>query len=515
MATGEVVDVLGVATEVVDVDALERWNMIFVPNYDVSEFGGAATDSPFLFSEEINAKVCLWKGDLSLLSSQAITCTTNESFTERNKLLDKAYLRAGPKLKEECRTNLRVCRTGDAKIAEGFNLAARYVIFTVGPRYNVRYRTAAESALYSCYRNVLQLVSENNIASVGLCPVHSLRRGYPPAEGAHIALRTIRRFLEKHGEGIDTIVITVTDENEEIYLNTMPLYFPRSENEAIYSAQNLPGDIGNEEGEPVVADRQIRVSGKPELHGNLDGYDIDPDDDDDDVDYKDLLQTSVNIGATSFARMQSDHDKQRQKKLTARLDTGAVWAEQQLRYDRLLRRSRQEDFTNLIAKHFFYQCGVDRFGRQVIVCVGRNFNKLLIDFDRVILYFIHLMNNIANRTYIIVYFHTLSQPDNQPEWSWLRHLYSCLSDKYRKNLGGIYVIHPTLWSKFVGWYQTTFSFSDIKDKVRLLGGIEYLYHVIDPQEIVIPTFVLDYDLQVNGRGYSIPENQDMAAPDIL
>ena len=31
----------------------------------------------------------------------------------------------------------------------------RYVAHTVGPRYNVKYKTAAESALYMCYRNVL------------------------------------------------------------------------------------------------------------------------------------------------------------------------------------------------------------------------------------------------------------------------------------------------------------------------------------------------------------------------
>ena len=51
-----------------------------------------------------------------------------------------------------------VCKTGDAKISEGFDLLSRYVIHTVGPRYNVKYVTAAEGALYSSYRNVFQLV---------------------------------------------------------------------------------------------------------------------------------------------------------------------------------------------------------------------------------------------------------------------------------------------------------------------------------------------------------------------
>ena len=34
----------------------------------------------------------------------------------------------------------------------------RYVIHTVGPRYNVKYKTAAESALYASYRNVMKIV---------------------------------------------------------------------------------------------------------------------------------------------------------------------------------------------------------------------------------------------------------------------------------------------------------------------------------------------------------------------
>jgi len=47
------------------------------------------------------------------------------------------------------------CRTGEAKLTKGHRLAARSVIHTVGPRYNAKYRTAAENALYNCYRNIL------------------------------------------------------------------------------------------------------------------------------------------------------------------------------------------------------------------------------------------------------------------------------------------------------------------------------------------------------------------------
>ena len=39
----------------------------------------------------------------------------------------------------------------------------RYVIHTVGPRYNIKYKTAAESALFSCYRSVMKIVRFVNV----------------------------------------------------------------------------------------------------------------------------------------------------------------------------------------------------------------------------------------------------------------------------------------------------------------------------------------------------------------
>ena len=52
------------------------------------------------------------------------------------------------------------CRTGEVKLTKGFDLPASNIIHTVGPRYNTKYKTAAESALFNCYRGVLQLARE-------------------------------------------------------------------------------------------------------------------------------------------------------------------------------------------------------------------------------------------------------------------------------------------------------------------------------------------------------------------
>lgn len=43
----------------------------------------------------------------------------------------------------------------------------------------------------------------------------------------------------------------------------MPLYFPRNWKEEMEAKEYLPQDIGNENGEPVIAERKIRIIDKP------------------------------------------------------------------------------------------------------------------------------------------------------------------------------------------------------------------------------------------------------------
>ena len=69
--------------------------------------------------------------------------------------------------------------------------------------------------------------------------------------------------------------------------------------------------------------------------------------------------------------------------------------------------------------------------------------------------------------------------------------------RYRRNLKAFYVVHPTLWARIVTWFFTTFTASSIKGKVHFLSGIQYLYDWIDPDQLEIPAFVLEYDMKVS------------------
>lgn len=261
-------DPLGARSPIVDIQALPCWG--YGPAKPDTAFDGfnnemhadCSISSPFPYRKDVNNKVILWKGDVVLLRCTAIVNTTNEALFDKNLISESIHLHAGPELRDELQ-KLKGCRTGEAKMTKGFNLAARFIIHTVGPRYNAKYRTAAESSLYSCYRSALLLAREHSMSSLGLCVINTPKRGYPLEDATNIALRTVRRFLEKHGDTIEKVVFAVTDAEEITYLKLMPLYFPRSVEEERRCLPILPADVGNAEGEPVIAERQIRILDKP------------------------------------------------------------------------------------------------------------------------------------------------------------------------------------------------------------------------------------------------------------
>ncbi|KAI1242218.1 hypothetical protein IHE44_0005735 [Lamprotornis superbus] len=377
----------------------------------------------------------LRKGDVALLNCTAIVNTSNETLTDKNPVSESIFMHAGPDLRDELQ-KLKGCRTGEAKLTKGFNLAARFIIHTVGPKYKSRYRTAAESSLYSCYRNVLQLAKEQAMCSVGFCVINTLKRCYPMEDATHIALR-----------------------------------------------KQITKDIGNAEGEPVVPERQIRITEKPGI----------PDDASD----EEGLEADLSfIGSHAFARMEGDVDKQRRLILQGQLSEAALQKQHQRNYNRWLCQARAEDLSDIASLKALYQTGVDNCGRTVMVVVGRNIPVTLIDMEKALLYFIHVMDHIAVKEYVLVYFHTLTNDYNQLDSNFLKKLYDVVDAKYKRNLKALYFVHPTFRSKVSAWFFTTFTVSGLKDKIHYVESLQQLFTAIPPEQMDLPPFVLEYDTRL-------------------
>jgi len=467
-----------------------------------------AIRSPFVFDETINAKISLWTGDYTNLQVDGLANPTNESLDKKTPLSTRLHSRAGPALADECSTAITNggCKTGEVKVTGGHKLPARWVVHTVGPKYNVRYRTAAESALFNCYRGVLYTTKEKEMTTIAIPVINSIPRGYPAEEASHIACRATRRYLEKHGETIDRVVFCVEDVDLSYYKEQLCMYFPRSRAEEAWGRSNLPGDIGNEDGEPVIEERKIRIMTKPVIEGQ-EKEDGDESSDDD--------AAARWNEAGGFASMSGDHDQQRQQALKQKAPESSVNVTMR-KYQRWLQKARQSDLSKVTACNILRTDGVDSMGRRILSFVGRNYTNS-IDADMALCYFISTMDPVVNKDYVIVYYHTLVTSENQPSMSLMKQLYQITDQRYKENLKAIYVIHPTVWSKMFSWLYTTFNLGDVSKKIQNISMLRDLFtrNLFDADQLSVPDFVVDHDKRIHKSTYSMQPNHPQVTSDDL
>jgi O-acetyl-ADP-ribose deacetylase (regulator of RNase III) len=84
-------------------------------------------------------------------------------------------------------------------ITTGGNLKAKYVIHTVGPRYQGGNKEEA-TLLSSAHLESLKLASARKIKSIAFPAISTGIYGYPTHDAAQIALKTTIEYLKEHGD---------------------------------------------------------------------------------------------------------------------------------------------------------------------------------------------------------------------------------------------------------------------------------------------------------------------------
>jgi O-acetyl-ADP-ribose deacetylase len=148
------------------------------------------------------------EGDITVQQVDAVVNAANSSLMGGGGVDGAIHRAAGPALLEECR-RLRATTlpdglpTGDAVATGAGNLAARWVIHTVGP--DARRGQADPALLASCFTSSLRVAGEVGARSVAFPAVSAGVYGWDVSDVAGIAVRAVRNAFASDAGALDGI----------------------------------------------------------------------------------------------------------------------------------------------------------------------------------------------------------------------------------------------------------------------------------------------------------------------
>ncbi|HEY54674.1 MAG TPA: O-acetyl-ADP-ribose deacetylase [Dehalococcoidia bacterium] len=159
------------------------------------------------------ARLAIIQGDITRQATEAIVNAANSGLMGGGGVDGAIHRAGGTAILEECkRIVARQGRlpTGKAVITTGGNLPARYVIHTVGPIWQGGNKGEA-ALLESAYRESLKLAAAKKLASVSFPSISTGAYGYPLAEAARVAIKTVASFLKESAGSLKEVVFVLFD----------------------------------------------------------------------------------------------------------------------------------------------------------------------------------------------------------------------------------------------------------------------------------------------------------------
>lgn len=144
------------------------------------------------------SRIFLYHGDITNIPTGAIVNPANTSLLGGSGVDGLIHRKGGEIILEECmkiRSSQGGCKIGEAVITSAGNLPADYVIHTVGPVWEGGGKNE-EKLLRNSYLSSLILAEEYNIKEISFPCISTGRYKFPKNKASHIAIKTIKGFLE-------------------------------------------------------------------------------------------------------------------------------------------------------------------------------------------------------------------------------------------------------------------------------------------------------------------------------
>jgi O-acetyl-ADP-ribose deacetylase len=152
-------------------------------------------------------KIVLQEGDITRIAVDAMANAANSALAGGGGVDGAIHRAGGPAIMREL-SAFEGCPTGSAVATGAGGLPAKYVFHAVGPVYRDGRHGEAE-LLAGCYRRCLELAVERAVRTISFPAISTGIYGYPQREAAEIAIREVRRHLERPDTTVERVVFVL------------------------------------------------------------------------------------------------------------------------------------------------------------------------------------------------------------------------------------------------------------------------------------------------------------------
>ncbi|XP_069687778.1 protein prune homolog 2 isoform X3 [Periplaneta americana] len=121
--------------------------------------------------------------------------------------------------------------------------------------------------------------------------------------------------------------------------------------------------------------------------------------------------------------------------------------------------------------------------------------------DNLFLYVLMTLDQLITEDYVLIYLHGATSRSCMPTFSWLKRCYQMIDRRLRKNLKGLYLVHPTFWLKTIVLMTRPFISSKFSRKLSFVESLAELADVVPLEQASIPDRVkqLEFELQIRQK----------------
>lgn len=170
--------------------------------------------------------ISIYKGDIISLKADVIVNACNEKllgcFSPLHNCIDNAiHSFAGLEMRRDLMEIMDKQNhdeeNGKCKVTKGYNLNAKYVFHTVGPKIFGNVTKENENDLRNCYLSSLKMAIDMKLNSIVFPCISTGIYGYPKDLARDLAIKTVKEFLNENNSNIKVIFNVFTDYDYKLY----------------------------------------------------------------------------------------------------------------------------------------------------------------------------------------------------------------------------------------------------------------------------------------------------------